>query len=239
METKGDSSHRIPALWDRSQTVIRAAILAGLGVSCAFASIIVMSPIYAEIATIRGGFGSLLSSYAVQPGFGLVALGYVRWRGDFHVMERIQKPSAEGIGWVVAGMVGYQLSVNSITRLLPVVGLSHGGHSGGASKWRVFLEQPELAVPGLAIMFLVMAPMEELLFRGVIHDTLEDAFEAPGRVVIGALLFGGMHFFLSGGLVSVIVTFCGGLLWGAGYERTKNLSVPMLAHAGYWLLLPV
>jgi len=187
METKADSSPWVPALWDRSQTVIRAATLAGLGVFCAFVSIIVVSPIYAEIATIWSGFGSLLSGYVVQPGFGLVALGYVRWRDDFHVMERIQKPSAEGLGWVVAGVVGYQLSVTIFTSLLPVVGLSHGSHSGGVSKWRAFFEQPELAVPGLAIMFLVMAPLEELLFRGVIHDTLEDAFEAPGRVVIGAL----------------------------------------------------
>jgi hypothetical protein len=78
--------------------------------------------------------------------------------------------------------------------------------------------------------------MEEILYRGVVHDTLEPAIGSPGRVLVGGLLFGGMHLFLSGGVVSLLLTSIFGFLVAGGYERTKNLTVPIMAHAGHWLM---
>jgi len=49
-----------------------------------------------------------------------------------------------------------------------------------------------------------------------------------------------MHLFLSGGFVSILFTSILGVLAAGAYERTKNLTVPIMAHAGYWLMfLPI
>jgi hypothetical protein len=85
-------------------------------------------------------------------------------------------------------------------------------------------------------MFAVMAPMEEILYRGVVHDALEPAIGSLGRVLVGGLLFGGMHLFLSGGIVSLLLTSILGVLAAGSYEQTQNLTVPIMAHAGHWLM---
>lgn len=146
-------------------------------------------------------------------------------------------PSVKEGGWIAFGIIGYEVGVRAITPLLSLVGLSHGGHSGEVATWRVFLDQPELIVPGLTIMFVLMTPMEELLYRGVIHETLTGALGSRGRVLVSGLLFGGIHLFLSSGVVSVITTAIFGFLLGASYERTSNLAVPIMIHAGYWMLI--
>ena len=176
-----------------------------------------------------------IESYIVQPGFGLVAACYIWWRDDYNLLDRIQMPSIEGIAWIGFVPIGYEIAVRAVTPVLLMLGLSHGTH-GGTATWRVFLDHPEIIIPGLVIMFAVMAPMEEILYRGVIHDALEPAIGSPGRVLIGGLLFGGIHLFLSGGIVSILLTSILGVFAASAYERTKNLTVPIMAHAGYWLM---
>jgi membrane protease YdiL (CAAX protease family) len=55
-------------------------------------------------------------------------------------------------------------------------------------------------------------------------------------VVIGGVLFGAVHLLLSGGLTSMVFATTFGFILAAGYERTENLTVPIIAHAGYWLV---
>lgn len=216
-----------------SRSMAGAVALMILGVVAGIVSAFVVSPLYASVGTEWPAFEELLNSYVVQPGFGLVAGGYVWWRGDYNPFDRVQTPSIEGVAWIGFAPIMYELTVRAVTPLLPMIGLSHGGHSGTV-KWRALLNQPELIVPGLVVMFLIMAPMEELLYRGVIHDTLGRTIGAPSRVLVGGLLFGGMHL-LFGGLDSLLLTTTFGFLLAAGYERTENLVVPIMAHAGYWL----
>ncbi len=123
-----------------------------------------------------------------------------------------------------------------MTPILPLIGLSHSAHGDTTAKWRVFFDNPEIIVPGLVVMFVIMAPMEEALYRGVVHDVLEPALGSLGRVLVGGFLFGAIHLFLSGGLASLLLTSIFGVLLAAGYERTNNLVVPIIAHAGYWLM---
>ncbi|MGQ3330692.1 lysostaphin resistance A-like protein [Halorubrum sp. FL23] len=237
MGTQTDVVRPRSGIRELSRSVAGALILAGLGVVAGFASLFVINPLYAGIGAVWPAFGELLNSYLIQPGFGLVAAGYIWWRDDYNPLDRVQTPSTEGLAWIGLTPVAYELTVRAVSPLLSMIGLSHGGHSGGTVKWRAFLEQPELIIPGLVVMFLIMAPMEELLYRGVIHDTLGRTMGSLGRVLVGGLLFGGMHSFLSGGLVSLLLTTILGLLVAASYERTKNLVVPIMAHAGYWLLI--
>ncbi|MGN8213347.1 MULTISPECIES: CPBP family intramembrane glutamic endopeptidase [Halococcus] len=90
--------------------------------------------------------------------------------------------------------------------------------------------------------FLITAPAEELLFRGIIQGRLKSSFSVITAVVLAAGLFAGMHvgFALYRGyggnfLGLAAVMFATGLLFGSVYERTGNLVVPSFAHALFWL----
>lgn len=122
----------------------------------------------------------------VQPGFGVVAAAYVWRRDDYRLLNRLQTPSLEGVARIGLGALGYELVVvPAVTPLLPAIGLHHGPHSGTAT-WRVLVAHPSLVLPGLIVMFAVMAPMEELLYRGVVHDILDPVLGPLGRVLVGA-----------------------------------------------------
>lgn len=236
MTAQTDATSLASELQGVSRSVAGTVALAALGVIAAFVSAFLVSPLATILETEWPLLGELLGLYVVQPGFGLVAAVYI-WRSDdYNPLDRIQMPSLQGVAWIGIGAVGYQLAVRAVTAILPMLGLSHGPHTGTTAKWRVFLDQPEIIVPALVIMFVIMAPMEEILYRGGIHDALDPAIGSAGRVLVGGLLFGGMHFFLSGGVISLLFTSIGGVLLAAGYERTDNLTVPILAHAGYWLV---
>ncbi|ESS10017.1 MAG: putative metal-dependent membrane protease [uncultured archaeon A07HN63] len=228
-----------PEVQEVSRGVAGAAALAALGVVAGIVSAIAVDPLFAIIEVEWALFGDLVRNFIVQPGFGLVAVGYVWSRDDYNPLDRIQVPSFEGVAWIGLGIIGYDLAVRAMTAILPLLGVSHGaqsGHSGTTTTWRAFLNHPEIVIPGLLVMFVIMAPMEELLYRGVVHDALEPALGSLGRVLVGGLLFGGMHIFLSRGLLSFLFTSIFGVLVAAGYERTENLTVPIMAHAGYWLI---
>ena len=235
MGTRSNVARPDTGVREVSLSVGSAVAITALGVIAAFASVIVVDPLFGTIGTEWALLGELLESYIVQPGCGLVAACYIWWRDDYNPLDRIQMPSVEGIAWIGFIPIGYEMAVRAVTPVLQMVGFSHGTHSGTA-KWRVFLDHPEIIVPGLVIMFTVMAPMEEMLYRGVVHDALGPAIGSPGRVLIGGLLFGGIHLFFSGGIVSILLTGILGVLVASAYERTKNLTVPIIAHAGYWLM---
>jgi hypothetical protein len=103
-------------------------------------------------------------------------------------------------------------------------------------KWRVFTTQPELAVPTMVVLFLVMAPMEEALYRGVAHHVLTDGLGTAGPVTVGGVLFDGMDVPVSGGVVSPVFMTVFALLAGVAHRRTDTLVVPVEMHAGYWPL---
>ena len=235
METQNDVARPDRGVREVSLSVGSAVALTALGVIAALASAIVVNPLFGTIGTEWELLGELLEGYIVQPGFGLVVACYIWWCDDYNPLDRIRMPSAEGIAWIGFIPIGYETAVRAVTPVLQMVGLSHSTH-GGTAKWQVLSEHPEIIVPGLVIMFAIMAPMEETLYRGVVHDALEPAIGSPGRVLIGGLLFGGIHLFFSGGIVSILLTSILGVLAAGAYERTKNLTVPIMAHAGYWLM---
>jgi membrane protease YdiL (CAAX protease family) len=236
METQSDVSRPDIGVREVSRSVGGAAALTALGVMAAFASIVVIDSLFGTVEAEWTLLGELLNNYIIQPGFGLVAACYIWWRDDYNPLERIQVPSFEGVAWIGLGVIGYELAVRAVTPILPLIGLSHSAHGDTTAKWRVFFDNPEIIVPGLVVMFVIMAPMEEALYRGVVHDVLEPALGSLGRVLVGGFLFGAMHLFLQGGVVSLLLTSIFGVLLAAGYERTNNLVVPIMAHAGYWLI---
>jgi CAAX amino terminal protease family. len=209
MTAQPDATSLASELQGVSRSVAGTVALAALGVIAAVVSAFLVSSLATILETEWPLLGEFLGLYVVQPGFGLVAAVYI-WRSDdYNPLDRIQMPSLQGVAWIGIGAVGYQLAVRAVTPILPMVGLSHGPHTGTTAKWRVFLDQPEIIVPALVIMFVIMAPMEEILYRGVIHDALDPAIGSAGRVLVGGLLFGGMHFVFGGGYLTAVYEYRG------------------------------
>lgn len=90
----------------------------------------------------------------------------------------------------------------------------------------------------IPVMLLLVGPVEELLFRGVVQGVLREAVDVNLAIVFASLLFGFAHVAATGGfhissLPYVLVTFVLGLVLGYVYERTESLVIPSIAHGIY------
>jgi hypothetical protein len=173
-----------------------------------------------------------LSVLGVQlVGFGGVSLWYAR-RSRRRLL-RLRRPTWRDAGWTVGGTLA-ALAVATAAGLLmarlglePTSGLSELGQVDA----RVFLVLIPLSV-------LVIAPTEELLFRGIVQGRLRGAFGPGAAILLASLLFGAIHFLNFGGplparLAPTLTIAAVSLLFGYAYERTGNLLVPIVVHGGY------
>ncbi|MFP8955779.1 CPBP family intramembrane glutamic endopeptidase [Natrialbaceae archaeon A-CW3] len=176
------------------------------------------------------------SLIAGQVGFLAVGLLYVR---RYELEVPITWPTSRSLGIVVGGTI-----------------LALGLAIGGQLLLEVLDLLPESVIEETAeidpVFFLILAalsivlvaPAEEFLFRGVIQGRLRQSFGSVGAVLGSSLLFGMMHLpnytgslaeILMGGLLITIV----GVVFGALYEYTENLTVPIAIHAIYNTVLLV
>jgi uncharacterized protein len=90
-------------------------------------------------------------------------------------------------------------------------------------------------VAQLVFLAFVVGPTEELLFRGLIQTGLRESLGRWG-IVFGALLFGFFHLVnlvsqpLGTTALQVLTAIVIGLVFGALYDRTRNLVGASLAH---------
>lgn len=166
--------------------------------------------------------------------FGGVALLYFRGRRGRLGYPQLTWPAASE--WAIAGLgwTGAVVAVAFGGVLSQALGLEAAPHQLG----ELGLEDPEIFLFLIPLSFVLIAPGEELLFRGVIQRRLRRAFGPVAAVVIASAIFAGVHVIaLSGSfaerLVSVSVLFLPSLVMGAVYERTGNLAVPILVHGAY------
>jgi membrane protease YdiL (CAAX protease family) len=97
------------------------------------------------------------------------------------------------------------------------------------------MANPEFIPYLIPLVFLLNAPGEELLFRGVIQKSLREHFGPAAAIVLATATFAPLHIFaLIGSLQAVAVTIAGlfvpGLVFGAVYEYTENVVTPTLTH---------
>jgi len=92
----------------------------------------------------------------------------------------------------------------------------------------------------LAVLsILLIGPVEELLFRGLIQNYVRPALGAVGAVVWTSLLFAAIHlpaYFtdtVETAALSLVVVFALSLVLGAVYERYRNVVLVMAVHGVY------
>lgn len=181
----------------------------------------------------------LLRSRAIQVGFLAVALGYLAVRGQPSPPIQFRVPLLHDAAWIVAIPL---LTVGAgfvLEPLLSAVGIAPPA-GAGAMAIDDFLSRPLLWLVVLVGWFGFAAPAEELLFRGIVQGRLRERFAPALGVLLAAACFALMHVpiaALSTGMApaySLFETFVGGAVFGIAYERTDNLLVPSVAHAGLW-----
>jgi hypothetical protein len=99
-------------------------------------------------------------------------------------------------------------------------------------------ENPVYFLYMIPVSLLLVGPIEELLFRGVVQGVLRRSFGVRAGIVIASGLFGLVHWVaLSGGPTEKLayVTIAGalGIVLGVLYERTETIVAPALAHGVY------
>jgi len=166
---------------------------------------------------------------------GLLALVYLRFRP---VRIPVRRPTLRELA-LVAGTTVFALVlavlVQSLRAALGAEPVSHFVSRAAA-------RDPVLVYGGgLLMVLLLVGPVEELLFRGVVQGRLRESFGPAAAIGLTSMLFGLGHYlaFVFGGteLVSLGLGFAllgtavTSVVLGTVYEYTDNLALPVLIHS--------
>ncbi len=172
-----------------------------------------------------------------QVGFLIVAYFHIRLRDIKVPMEMPTRSDLKylGGGAIISLIAGVGLSqVLSLLNLMPESVIDE-----------LAAMNPTFLLALAVLSGLLIAPAEELLFRGAIQGRLRQRFGAVTAVGGASFLFGSLHLGNYTGeilpiIAAALLTVLLGVILGVVYERTKNLAVPILVHAIYnvALLIP-
>lgn len=212
---------------------IGLAILGFVASMAAAVSLIAVAPMF----EITSGAGALTTQFLVEyAGYAIIAVGflYVTKRGIGYIDGGW--PSRRDVGYAFAG-IGASLAIwFGLTRVASWFGLPM---SGQGLLETVANTDPTLLLVLIPLVFLVNAPVEELLFRNLIQKSLSESFSHYGAILVGSLCFALVHVpayydaNLTAMAVSLTVIFILGCCWGVIYVRTERLFVPVVAHGTY------
>lgn len=184
-----------------------------------------------------GTLGSVGVSVASLQVVGMLgsALAYVRLRGRWDLVQ-FRRPTFGAVWLVVAGLFAAILLNLVRTAVMVALDLTAATPVVDAG---TDASDPATALLVLTVLsFLVIAPIEELLFRGVIQGRLREEY-GPAKAIGGAsAMFALMHLpgltgSLPGRLLTVAGLFAISLVFGWLYERTETLVIPWVVHGLY------
>ena len=164
-------------------------------------------------------------------GFLLAGVGYLYFFSDRELIG-IGLPSLRGIGFVIGGTVALFV----LNLVVGIVAQYLGMETAENAVVTMGQQHPEVFLAMVPITVLLVAPGEELVFRGIVQGLFRRAYGPLPAVLIASVLFGAVHYVAltgSGKLVYVGVAAALGLVLGTIYELSGNLTVPILAH-GLW-----
>lgn len=181
---------------------------------------------------------ALVGVVFVTTAIGFVATGtaYLSLRGiSIRSYVFVRTPGFGDLLWAVGGYVA-ALSLVFVAGILLAIFQAEPETTNQAAE--LGMENPELLLWLVPLSILVVAPGEELLFRGVVQGRLREGFEANVAIPVTAALFASVHYFsLTGAaearLMAIAILFLPSLVFGYAYERSANLLVPILIHGLY------
>ncbi|MEZ3117379.1 lysostaphin resistance A-like protein [Halobaculum sp. MBLA0147] len=227
-----------------ARAVLAALGLAVGGLVAGIAGVFTFSTIREAVGIAGTPVGDAFGS-GIQLGFGALALVFLAVADDPRRYVGIRWPTLEDVGWTLATPVAITLVGWTFLAIQSALGVETGSHAGSEGILDVgvvFAEQPIVWVLVLGWLFLVAAPMEELLYRGIVQGRVRPHLGTAGTVLVAAAAFGLMHALpvVFGGVAEASLAFLrtaiGGVVWGYAYERTRNLAVTAVAHASVWVV---
>jgi len=136
--------------------------------------------------------------------------------------------------WVIFGtsiLLGINFIINITTAAI-------GIEAAENALFGIAEDNPAYILYFIPIMLFLVAPVEELFFRGILQSVLRESYNMNIGLFIASLVFGLIHIPAAGGismgaLVYVITTFSLGYVLGYIYEIKKSLLIPIVIHGIY------
>ena len=229
----GTGSERLRAVLDSLLIILGAFFVAIVGIQIA---VLIFSAFGIDPLSEGASWELVAVNSVAFVGFAVFGLGYIRWRDD-HSLFNIQLPGVRDIGWTIVGLLGLFILVSISSYILTQLGVQSAQNAvieDGRNNPQVFLYY-------MVMTILFVGPAEEFLFRGLIQGLFRRAYGVIPGVAVSAVAFGGVHYIaLTGGgsrLSYIAVAAVLGVVLGILYEKTKNLTVPILVHGIYNAIL--
>jgi membrane protease YdiL (CAAX protease family) len=176
-----------------------------------------------------------LSLLAIQGlGFPLVAVLYFRYKSrSLRSFVPVSIPSLGELGISIGAWVAAIVATPLVATV--VIALADEQPASNAAG-ETAQQNPEIIPLLLPLVFLLNAPGEELLFRGVIQGLLAERFSAWAAIALTTAAFAPLHIIAlignpTAALLTIIIISVPSLVFGSVYELTDNLIVPSLVHA--------
>ena len=221
-------------------TVLSAAVVVVVGFAVGIAATLLAAfgLVFAGVPVFENMVVAIVVSVVGQGlGFGVAALGYLRYRNLGIEFLRLRVPTLRDVGWMALGLVIMFVALIGIGVLIETLGLPEPADHQIAE---LGAETPELLLVLVPLSFLVIGPGEELLFRGVIQTRLVEAFGMGAGIGVTSVIFSLAHLVAYSGaglVVALGVLFVMSVILGVLYEVTENLVVPAVIHGAYNAIL--
>jgi membrane protease YdiL (CAAX protease family) len=208
--------------WDESSWVWWAAVvlvgldLAGLAVSRylgggALWPIVGNWPIVTRIFLVLA-FAGYFHGRGVPPrAFGLVVFGFRKRLKEFGKCLLVILPLTAALS------------------LMSILILRAGGARQHIAPPVAFIDSEQM-VSWILVFVIALPPLEELLYRGILHPSLRQRLGVGWAIAIGGVVFGFVHWFYGIDLASLAAYAYGGAVLAYVYERTGSLLFPWTLH---------
>lgn len=207
------------------------AIAIGLGL--VVAALVIGTALSIAPILVGGTSLTVLTAVFVLSEAGYAIAGWVYVRRWFSEVVPIEIPTRQQFGWIIIStlvMLGIATGIGAIS--------TRTGIQIGRADQELLTGNPTMVLVLAVLSFVIIAPAEEYLFRGIIQRRLTQSLRTPTAIGVASLLFVIPHAIgYLGGIQSIlllsIAPFSLAVILGALYEKCNNLSVPILAHGLY------
>ena len=164
-------------------------------------------------------------SIAVQLGLALAAIMLYFAYGKFIERREVTELSTPGIGreWAIGALIGVGLYTACAVALMLLGYYKVGG-----------LNPVAFVLPAVALA-IKSGVFEELIFRGVLHQSVESVFGSWAGIVAASFVFGFLHLLNPAATMTgaIYISIEAGLLLSAAYMVTRRLWICMGFHMGW------
>ncbi|MEA2024391.1 MAG: CPBP family intramembrane glutamic endopeptidase [Actinomycetota bacterium] len=176
---------------------------------------------------------TFVASFAGQAGGNLIVMWILSIRSGTGNFCRDYGLTIEiGHWWGIPAGFGLQIAVVILTAPLLRMLFPEGAPQQGVAE---ITEGTTTVLEGTMIVLMVgvAAPVvEEILFRGMLLSRLLRSMSSIWAVVVQALVFSGIHLLDPNAIAALPGLFAIGVVLGFAALRSRNLSLPILIHAG-------